>query len=68
LMFLDFDLAFVAPDGHTTVYKHWYNCVMLINHTSQNIQPVPFQFNPGLPFHFAWQNSLNQKFHFVLKI
>jgi len=42
LMFLDFDVAFIAPDGHNTVYKHWYNCVTLINHMSQNIYPVSF--------------------------
>jgi hypothetical protein len=37
LMLLDSDVAFISPDGYNTVYKQWYDCVMLIHHMSQNI-------------------------------
>jgi len=64
-MFLDFDVAFIAPDGYTTVYKHSYNCDIPCCKT---YSLYLFQFNAGLHFHFAWENSLSQKFHFVLKM
>jgi hypothetical protein len=55
LMFLVFDVAFIAPDGYITVYKQWHNCVMLINLCHKTDSLCLFQFNAGLHFHFAWE-------------